>query len=322
MPAKKQPAHEGHPPSLDPWSALKAGVEAVPAVKYAVGVVAISAAASLTRAYFNSLRIAALATVVLLGLMCLLWVFSRLVALASRDLRWPTLGLAWTFLLLTMASVLLLFLSVFFRIPRPLPAIVDDFLDRPFSQDAGGAAQEDRSQPKSDTARVDSDVRIKNPAHDTLTDKTPGAANTRTADRSIHQSPTDAKSHPVADRSVSSSRIQNFNVPPDTQQATASRAVAKPVEICPRPQNDDNARYSSIPDDATTDFGTVGDEAFRRGDYEWSCYLLSQERRYATLSLWRVNQPYLAGALYKMGREQAGKDQLDDLVSAVTVRKA
>jgi hypothetical protein len=215
------------------------------------------------------------------------------------------LGLAWTFLLLTMASAVLIFLSTFFQFPHPLRVYEDYFL-------SGEGSESSQTPAHKGTQDASQNVPLGNDQPD-LNRKPAGHA------RNLPNG--DERSHPVPATPASSSKVQIPTAAPNTQQATASENTAKPSEICPRPARDDGAGDGSQPDDLKTNFGLLSASAFKRGDYEWSCYLVLRQKRYDSFNFWRVNQAYLAGALYKMGRMQDGKEQLDDLVSAIVEKK-
>jgi len=315
------------PLPFDPGSALISGSKAVPAVRYAVGVVGVCAAAAIATSFFNrSLRTPAVATVVLLALMFFLWVFSRLVALAKDDLRPAMLVLTWAFLILTVSSVALVLSSTFFRYPRPLPDIVGDLLDRPKSNtNTNPSLPEDKpkptapenqpSQPKNNEekqAEVQrqaavpasrAKVRPDSTAHDNANEKRPSA-------NVVGPSPATNVTEKSA--AVSASIAPASNVPTPPQQSLSDK--------CPRPQSATNSPYSAIPDEATPSFGSVeygkaAVTAYKKGDYNWSCYLVLRQRRFSSLFFWRDNQAYLAGALYKLGDEADGQQQLHSLLT-------
>jgi len=92
----------------------------VPAVKYALGVAGVSAAAALAAGVAGDWGRALAGAAVMLLLMTALALFARLSSLAARDLRPALLLLVWCALLLTVATAALLLASVFFGRPLDL----------------------------------------------------------------------------------------------------------------------------------------------------------------------------------------------------------
>jgi hypothetical protein len=105
--------------SADPLKILKQSIEAVPAVRFALGVVGVAAGASLVRAYFSSTRGAVYATVAMLVLMVLLWIFAQLVRISPKSLKYPTLILAWAVFVVAACLPFVLISSVCFDWPKP-----------------------------------------------------------------------------------------------------------------------------------------------------------------------------------------------------------
>ena len=146
--ARKLPSDEQNAPQKPPtpWGVLLEAVRAVPAVKYALGVAGVASAAAIAIAFFKSPAAALLATIVMLALMAILYVFTRLVAADQQHAQGAALVLMWFCLGLFFVWSVLLTLSVFFDIPKPLPALLGRLLDTPKAatgtQDAGapGAA--------------------------------------------------------------------------------------------------------------------------------------------------------------------------------------
>jgi hypothetical protein len=109
--------------SADPLRILKQAIKAVPAVRFALGVLGVAAAASLVRAYFSSAREAVYATVTMLALMALLWVFVQLVRISPKSLKYPALTLTWAIFIATASLPIALISSVCFDWPKPFPEI-------------------------------------------------------------------------------------------------------------------------------------------------------------------------------------------------------
>ncbi|HZN10498.1 MAG TPA: hypothetical protein VFC61_02405 [Blastocatellia bacterium] len=103
-----------------PAEVVRGAVRAVPAVKYALGVAGVSAAAALAAGVAGDWGRALAGAAVMLLLMTALALFARLSSLAARDLRPALLLLVWCALLLTVATAALLLASVFFGRPLDL----------------------------------------------------------------------------------------------------------------------------------------------------------------------------------------------------------
>jgi hypothetical protein len=114
--------------STNPLQTIREAMKAVPAVRYALGVVGVAAAASLIRAYFSSTQLAVYATVALLGLMVLLWGFAHLAGVPAKWLRYPASVLAWVIFVALASLPILLVSSVFFNWPKPFPELRTMFM--------------------------------------------------------------------------------------------------------------------------------------------------------------------------------------------------
>lgn len=124
--------------STDPLAVLREGIKNVPAVRYASGVLGVAAAASLIRGYFSSMRIGVYATLAVLGLMLLLWIFAMLARLPDKWLKYPAIVVAWSLFSVIACVPILLVLSVFFSVPRPFPELRSLFETKPvISTDPG-----------------------------------------------------------------------------------------------------------------------------------------------------------------------------------------
>jgi hypothetical protein len=99
---------------------LKQAMSHVPALKYALGIVGITAAIALIRIFFIDLRLALIAIIIMLLLMTVLFLFARLTSMAREELRPLLLFLSWSSLLLTLGTVTVLLTSVFFKWPADL----------------------------------------------------------------------------------------------------------------------------------------------------------------------------------------------------------
>lgn len=129
-------ANENAP--TDPLAVLREAIKNVPAVRYASGVLGVAAAASLIRSYFSSMRIGVYATLAVLGLMLLLWIFAMLARLPDKSLKYPSIVVAWSLFSVVGCVPILLVLSVFFNVPRPFPELRSLFETKPvISTDPG-----------------------------------------------------------------------------------------------------------------------------------------------------------------------------------------
>lgn len=121
--------------SLSPYAILKDAVQAVPAVKYALGVLGIVAAITIVGVFQMDYRVAVLGTIVTFVLMVVLVVFAKLTRAAPKRFVAPVLILMWTFLLLTVGTACLLFTSVFFKFPVDLQAWIKPTMVAPSAAD-------------------------------------------------------------------------------------------------------------------------------------------------------------------------------------------
>lgn len=106
--------------NASPFSILRAAIQAVPAVKYALGMLGIVAAISVAKLLVSSFRVAALGCLVTLVLMVMLLVFAAATKLVAGSLKVAALILVYSFLAVSVATVLCLFSSVFFKWPVDL----------------------------------------------------------------------------------------------------------------------------------------------------------------------------------------------------------
>jgi hypothetical protein len=111
--------------TLSPYKILKEGIKAVPAVRYALGVAAIAAIIAIVSGFIKDFRVAILGTILMLGLMSALVVFSSLARTAAKDVRPLALVLAWGSVVLIIATSVLIFTGFFFQWPRPLDRYVE-----------------------------------------------------------------------------------------------------------------------------------------------------------------------------------------------------
>jgi len=123
-----EPDDPDPPPPRDasPLGVLQSAIQAVPAVRYALGVAGIGAAGAILMAFFSSPGKALFATIAVFVMMILLLVFS-VITRAGGALMYPGLFLAWAMTLLFVASLSALVSSVFFKYPMPFSELMQQF---------------------------------------------------------------------------------------------------------------------------------------------------------------------------------------------------
>lgn len=108
------------PPQAGPIGFLKEAIKAVPAVKYALGVGGVVSIIAIVGSFGISYRVAVIGFPVILILMALLVVFARLAVANPHHFLGPLIFLTWFSMLAMVATVTLIFTSVFFRWPLDL----------------------------------------------------------------------------------------------------------------------------------------------------------------------------------------------------------
>lgn len=111
---------DGGGAGLTPWTILQAAIKAVPALKYALGVLGIVSAITIIKVFGIDFRVAVFGTIIMVVLMVALVVFAALTKVRSPQVRSAALVLMWSFLVLTILSAAFLFTSAFFDYPKPL----------------------------------------------------------------------------------------------------------------------------------------------------------------------------------------------------------
>jgi hypothetical protein len=101
-----------------PAELLGQAIEAVPSVKYALGITGIAAAVALVVGLNIDPRIAIAGVLVMLVLMVALVTFARVTQLKAKFLTAPAIFFLWAFVLLTVLWACLLTSSVFFNYPK------------------------------------------------------------------------------------------------------------------------------------------------------------------------------------------------------------
>jgi hypothetical protein len=110
-------------PSTPP-SFLKQAINAVPAVKYALGIGGVVSVIAIVGGFRIDFRVALLGTVVMLVLMTVLLVFAKAASRPQSAFKVPAIILTWFSLLLFIATASALFLSVFFGKPLDLRTLL------------------------------------------------------------------------------------------------------------------------------------------------------------------------------------------------------
>lgn len=104
-------------------SFLRDAIEAVPAVKYALGVGGLASVVAIVTGRFGlglDPRFAVVGGVVMIVMMVVLVIFARVTEIVGESFRLPVMALTWFALLLFMAASTLLLTSVFFMWPLDL----------------------------------------------------------------------------------------------------------------------------------------------------------------------------------------------------------
>jgi hypothetical protein len=119
----------------DPFfKVLNPAIRAVPAVRWALGVAGVMAAAALGFSFFHSPVAALLGAAAMIVLMVLLRVFANIAEDKDKvQLKGPAAFMTWSIVVLFVLSGSGIFSCAFFRWPRPYPELIGDIL--------GGARQ-------------------------------------------------------------------------------------------------------------------------------------------------------------------------------------
>jgi len=105
---------------MNPFQILKAGIRAVPAVRYALAVAGMAATLAIVASFRLDWRVAVIGGLVVLIFMVAMVAFSGLTKLGSEAIKGPATFLLWAFVMLTVLSAYLFASSVFFEWPLPL----------------------------------------------------------------------------------------------------------------------------------------------------------------------------------------------------------
>jgi len=110
---------DDHSPA-EPTGFLKEAIQAVPAVKYALGVGGVVSIIAIIATFGISYRVAVVGFPIIIIMMVLLLVFAKLAVAKPQHFLGPLVVLAWFSMLATVATVSLIFTGVFFRWPLDL----------------------------------------------------------------------------------------------------------------------------------------------------------------------------------------------------------
>ena len=111
-------------PELSPWGVLKQAIIAVPALKYALGILGIVSAIAIVRKLGVDYRVAVIGTIIVIVLMVALLIFEGLVKSRSKHKSISVLSLLWTCVVIFILSACLLFTSAFFDWPKPFEQLL------------------------------------------------------------------------------------------------------------------------------------------------------------------------------------------------------
>lgn len=103
---------------LNFFKIIDKGTKAVPATKYAVGILGLAAVVAVIRQFRLDWAIALWGTIILLGLMILLVVFARLTETSPEEFKGPVKVLMWSFVILFICNCILLSASAFTGYPQ------------------------------------------------------------------------------------------------------------------------------------------------------------------------------------------------------------
>jgi hypothetical protein len=134
-----------------PLDILRAGIRAVPAVKYALGVAGVAAALAIATSLFSSVSAALVGIAVMLPLMVLLVIFAAITGLARTDTRIPALVFTWAVLVLFVGSAALLAGAVFFDWPKSINTLIASIVS---SREQGSTTASNSSNREAEARRM------------------------------------------------------------------------------------------------------------------------------------------------------------------------
>jgi hypothetical protein len=107
-------------PPTGPLAFLREAIQAVPAVKYALGVGGVVSVIAIVASFGISYRVAVLGFPIILILMTLLVVFAKLTAAKPQYFLAPLIILTWFSIIAMVSTISLIFTGVFFKWPLDL----------------------------------------------------------------------------------------------------------------------------------------------------------------------------------------------------------
>src|SRR5262245_23364201 len=111
---------KNHVSEIASGSLLNQALKHTPAIKYAIAVAAIAGLIATSLRYGFSAATLVFGFIIVIGLMVLFFAFSQLASANKRATGSASVVVLWSFLLLCIASAVLLFSSAFFDWPLPL----------------------------------------------------------------------------------------------------------------------------------------------------------------------------------------------------------
>jgi hypothetical protein len=105
---------------MDPFKLLKEAIRAVPAVRYALGVAGMAAVVGIVLGLKLNPQVAVFGTLIVLGLMFVLLIFSQYAGQPNVDIAGPARVLVWFYTCAVMVATVLFMTSYFMNWPIPL----------------------------------------------------------------------------------------------------------------------------------------------------------------------------------------------------------
>jgi hypothetical protein len=110
--------------SLNPIVVLKDAIQAVPAMRYALGVLGLVAVVAIVAAWGIEFKGAVFGAVIMLILMVAVLVFAKLTQIGSKHFLRPALFFMWAFVLLTIATGTSIFTAAAFGVPKGIHELI------------------------------------------------------------------------------------------------------------------------------------------------------------------------------------------------------
>jgi len=109
-----------NPQPTGPLAFLREAIQAVPSVKYAIGVGGIVSVIAIVASFGIGYRVAVIGFPIILILMILLVIFSKLASASPQYFLYPLIILTWFAIFAMIATIGLIFTGVFFKWPLDL----------------------------------------------------------------------------------------------------------------------------------------------------------------------------------------------------------